>query len=195
MKTIKLVQTHRQYIAELFDIMESSDNKTIDVFTKELNNLDFINKTSDDIDKIKGDIWEIFGELFFSIIKTESFIYHKYDILRDYDDYGVDATALNIYNKKSVIQYKYRSNQFDKEHHPKYADMAKARDQATFDLKYDIKEQDTLVLFTNCYNYSYKIKERYNDIVKIFSAKEINHYISNIDSFWVLCVDILMKVF
>lgn len=69
----------------------------------------------DKVNKYKGDLLEIFSEIFFNEYQTDPAIGIKdYTPVSITDDYGVDATGINVNGHKVAIQVKYRANITDR---------------------------------------------------------------------------------
>lgn len=191
MESLRLIKKNRKYIAELFnkvdvDMKNEYRNFNINMayFTKAINDLDYDNRSDDEIMKIKGDIWEIFGELFLTYFKAH-FDYNNYRLLEDFDDYGVDATATNVNGDKTVIQYKYRSHPSHKSG-LKYADIAKTYAQGVYNLGYELKNKGTIVLFTNLSEkfISREIENFFGEAYLCFNESIIDTYVQNKIPFW-----------
>jgi hypothetical protein len=69
----------------------------------------------DKVNKYKGDLLEIFSEIFFNEYQADPAIGVKdYTPVSITDDYGVDATGINVNGHKVAIQVKYRANITDR---------------------------------------------------------------------------------
>lgn len=63
------------------------------------------------INKLKGDLFEIFAELFFKLTTSDNRIgIVDYRPVIDSDDYGVDGVGIAINNAPVTVQVKFRSN-------------------------------------------------------------------------------------
>ena len=106
----------------------------------------------DDIDaqnKFKGDMLEVFAEIFFAQFEVDpEFGLHDYIPVEIGDDFGVDARAINPSGHNSVVQVKYRSNPEDV---ISYADIARTYTSALCQFHIDdvYKHNNTVFLFTN----------------------------------------------
>lgn len=196
METLRLIRKNRKFVAELFNKIDEANNFeqrkfniNMELFTGYTNSLDYEGCDDMAVRKIKGDIWEIFGELFLTYFKGH-FDYNNYKLLEDYEDYGVDATAVNINGDKSVIQYKYRSFNC-RESALKYADIAKTYAQGKYNFGYDLEQKGTIILFTNLTEkfISREIETFFGDTYLCFNASIIDTYVNNKKPFWDYCLD------
>jgi len=106
-----------------------------------------VTKNEDELNKFKGDIFEIFCEIYSNLIKSPNECGFVNYIANDIDDYGVDGYAVNYANIKCAIQVKFRSNpttEID------YASLAKTDCQARRQGGVETEKQNTIILFTNC---------------------------------------------
>ena len=108
-----------------------------------------LNFDDDAKNKFKGDMLEVFSEIFFKQFESdESLGITEYQPIEINDDYGVDARGINVNGKQSAIQVKYRSNPEDR---ISYADIARTFTSAVLQLHMkDVIDNDrTVFLFTN----------------------------------------------
>lgn len=69
----------------------------------------------DKVNKYKGDLLEILSEIFFTEYKSDPAVGIKeYTPVSITDDFGVDATGINVNGNKVAIQVKYRANVSDR---------------------------------------------------------------------------------
>lgn len=108
-----------------------------------------LNFDDDTKNKFKGDMLEVFSEIFFKQFESdESLGITEYQPIEINDDYGVDARGINVNGKQTAIQVKYRSNPEDR---ISYADIARTFTSAVLQLHMkDVIDNDrTVFLFTN----------------------------------------------
>ncbi len=134
--------------------------------------------------KFKGDMLEVFAEIFFGQFQSDEAIgiteYNPVDIN---DDFGVDATGKNVNGHHSAIQVKFRSNPTEL---ISYADIARTYTSALMQLHMtDVYEHDhTVYLFTNAGGITGAfIKVMQNKCV-ILTKNEINTKVDNNIIFW-----------
>lgn len=105
--------------------------------------------TDDDVkNKFRGDMLEVLAEIFFNVFHADEGIGIKdYTPIEITEDYGVDATGINVNGHNIAMQVKYRANPFDL---ITYADMARTYTSALCQLQMkDVYLHDhTLYLFT-----------------------------------------------
>lgn len=102
----------------------------------------------DVLNKFKGDMLEVFSEIFFTIFDSDEAIGISDYTPVDLDaDYGVDATGQNVNGHQVAIQVKYRANPSD---YITYGDIARTFTSAVCQMKMqDVMQHDhTVYLFT-----------------------------------------------
>jgi hypothetical protein len=110
-------------------------------------------KNDDDKNCFKGDIFEVFCEVYYALIKSKNSAgvidYKPLHASAD-DDMGVDGTGINYSGNPCVVQVKFRSNPKDEISYSALANtytQASALDMIPESRK---KQRRTIVLFTNC---------------------------------------------
>lgn len=137
-----------------------------------------------DRDKFKGDMLEVFSEIFFTLSAFDS-----RNGIRDYmpvsieNDYGIDAIGLNPNNHRSVIQVKYRHN--PSELIP-YADIARTFTSAICQMHYnDVAEHPhTVYLFTTSGGVTGAFQQVMGDKAVIINRGVISSAVDNNIGFW-----------
>ena len=114
------------YPREYFDLYQMAENGfTFRQWNNEvlrMANSRELNFDDDAKNKFKGDMLEVFSEIFFKQFESdESLGITEYQPIDINDDYGVDARGVNVNGKQTAIQVKYRSNPDDR---ISYADIA-----------------------------------------------------------------------
>lgn len=149
---LKCTMIH-SYPREYFDLYQLAENGfTFRQWNNEvlrIANSRELNLDEDARNKFKGDMLEVFSEIFFYQFQTdESLGITEYQPIEINDDYGVDARGINVNGKQTAIQVKYRSNPEDK---ISYADIARTFTSAVLQLHMkDVIDNDrTVFLFTN----------------------------------------------
>jgi hypothetical protein len=144
-------------VIAIFEKLSAAATKEMYVELATLNKL--INMGADrfkddkDKNKFKGDMFEVFAEIYFSLVSskiTSGVVNYEPLHGSTISDYGVDGTGLNYSNKPCVVQVKYRSNVKDE---ITYTDLSKTWHQAEEDGLVNESRKDwrrSLILFTNC---------------------------------------------
>jgi len=115
--------------------------------------------------KFKGDLFEIFAEIYFTLVKSKnsSGVINYRPLHSDSDeDYGVDGTGINYSGYPSVVQVKFRSNPLNL---ISYSALSNTYHQAKTDrlIPMNIDDQRrTLILFTNCNGENQQAKKRFS---------------------------------
>jgi hypothetical protein len=98
--------------------------------------------------KMKGDLFEIFAEIFFKLTSSDNRVgVIDYVPVDDYDDYGVDGTGTAKNGYPLAVQVKFRSNP---------TDILSIKDLKNFQgLAYKkhnvpVDQDENLIIFTNC---------------------------------------------
>jgi len=134
--------------------------------------------------KFVGDMLEVFAEIFFNQFQSDEAIgitdYTPVDIN---EDYGVDATGVNVNGHQSAIQVKYRSNPADL---ITYADIARTYTSALLQLNMtDVYEHGkTVYLFTNSSGVTGAFTKVMQNKVVIITKNEIKTKVDNNITFW-----------
>lgn len=149
---LKCTMIH-SYPREYFDLYQLAENGfTFRQWNNEvlrIANSRELNLDEDARNKFKGDMLEVFSEIFFYQFQTDEALgITEYQPIEINDDYGVDARGINVNGKQTAIQVKYRSNPEDK---ISYADIARTFTSAVLQLHMkDVIDNDrTVFLFTN----------------------------------------------
>ena len=141
--------------------------------------------------KFKGDLFEIFSEIFFKLNSSDNRVgIYDYKPVCEQDDNGVDAYGKSIMGKDeekkehivSTVQIKYRSN-------PLYE--LKERDIKQFPYKSIIqygvnpKVKNCMIIFTNCVGMNrYTDTEVFESMFHVIDGMSIRKLIDNNISFW-----------
>ena len=142
----------------------------------------------DDMDaqnKFKGDMLEVFAEIFFALYHAdpEFGLQHDYEPVDISDDFGVDSRATNVAGHKSVVQIKYRSNPDEV---ISYADIARTYTSALcqFHIEDVFKHDRTVFLFTNAGGVTGAFTTVMQRKTVILTMGFIASKVDNNDSFW-----------
>jgi hypothetical protein len=148
---------------------------------------------SDGINKFKGDMLEVFAEMFFTNFGCDEGIG-----LKDYtpiiigDDFGVDATGINVNGHKCAIQVKYRKNPSDL---ITYADIARTFTSAVLQLGIaDVVAHDhTVFLFTISNGVTGAFEKVMGKKAVVVSKGIISTKVDNNKTFWERCNETMKK--
>jgi hypothetical protein len=146
-------------------------------------------KEEDGSDKLKGDLFEIFAEVFFKLTSSDSRVgITDYTPGASTDDYGVDGYGIAMNSLPCTVQVKFRSNVTTK---LTIKDLKNFQGLSYRKYKVPVDATQNLIVFTNCsgvhWNTETKVME--NSVVTFCSFNgESNHSLNNlIDdnfSFW-----------
>jgi hypothetical protein len=138
----------------------------------------------DERNKFYGDMLEVLSELFFNImIGNPRFSLSEYTPIGINEDYGVDATGINVNKHKCAVQVKFRHNPNDL---ITYTDIAKTFTSAVcqFDMLDVVNHDHTIFLFTNVYDVSRQFKEVLQKKAVVLNNAIISQEIDNNRYFW-----------
>ncbi len=139
----------------------------------------------DQQNKFKGDQLEVLAEIFFNAFKNDEGVGIKdYTPVQIGDDFGVDATGINVNGHKVAVQVKYRSNPVDDL--ISYADLARTYTSANLSLgNEDITRYDnTLYLFTTAAGVTGAATKVFGKKLVIINRNIISTKIDNNKNFW-----------
>jgi hypothetical protein len=98
-----------EYLSEFFEGISTIKEliKKIDKFSE----TDYQKFNYPDPEKFKGNVFEIFAEVFFKLFSSHNKIgIYNYQPVNGNQDYGVDGTGIGMDGKPSTIQVKFRKN-------------------------------------------------------------------------------------
>lgn len=133
--------------------------------------------------KLKGDLFEIFAEIFFKVNSGDNRIsLFDYQPVSSFDDNGVDGTGKNVNGDLTTVQIKFR-------HNPIY--LLKERDIKQFPfqsiLKYgvDLNKGNNMIVFTNCKGlHWYTDSKVFENKIRVINGEFISKMIDNNSGFW-----------
>ena len=152
-----------------------------------------LNFDDDAKNKFKGDMLEVFSEIFFKQFESdESLGITDYQPIDINDDYGVDARGVNVNGKQTAIQVKYRSNPDDR---ISYADIARTFTSAVLQLHMkDVIDNDrTVFLFTNAGGVSGAFDTVMQKKTVVITRGVIATKVDNNITFWKNAYDLIYK--
>ena len=159
-------------------------NNAVNVMAIRFNNLNVRNK-------FKGDMLEVFSEIFFALFQNDpSFGLKVYTPIAIDDDYGVDAVGTNANGHACVVQVKYRSNPLEV---ITYESIAKTYTAAILHLHMnDVFHHDkTVFLFTNSNSVSISFEKIMGKKVVVVNNGVISAMVDNNSNFWTAAYDLI----
>lgn len=145
---------------------------------------DFI---KDSVNKLKGDLFEIFAELFFTAFPNDPEIgVIDYRPILLNDDYGVDALGKNVNGDACAIQMKFRTNPIDI---IDYDSIAKTYASAKIQLGLSLENDDTIFLLTTGAGISGPCEKVFARKLRTINRGAIAYKVDNNMSFWQYCED------
>ena len=152
-----------------------------------------LNLDEDTRNKFKGDMLEVFSEIFFKNFESDEGLgITSYQPIEINDDYGVDARGINVNGKQSAIQVKYRSNPEDR---ISYADIARTFTSAVLQLQMnDVIDNDrTVFLFTNAGGVTGAFDKVMQKKTVIITRDIISTKVDNNVTFWQNAYDMMYR--
>lgn len=187
-----LTESHvATYVGECVDIYHPDTGvRSINEFVRRVDNLsikyiknkDEENQDSDPANKFKGDMLEVFSEIFFGAFQNDTSVgVRNYTPVPLSEDYGVDATGINVVNNEVVIQCKFKSNPSDA---VTYEDIAKTYTAGRKRHHQILEADDTVILITTCNSVSKACKEVFGTQLRLVSKSIISQRVDNNLAFW-----------
>jgi hypothetical protein len=141
-----------------------------------------VSQDDDLANKFKGDMLEVFSEIFFDAHRNDTIVgIHNYMPVPLSEDYGVDALGINVAGNPVVIQCKFRSNPSDA---ITYEDMAKTYTAGRKRHHITLEADDTVILLTTCNSVSKACKEVFCSQLRLISKNIIAQRVDNNVAFW-----------
>jgi len=147
-----------------------------------------ITKDEDELNKFKGDLFEIFCEIYSNLIKSPNTCGFTNYVANDTDDYGVDGYAINYANIKCAVQVKYRSNPTNE---IDYSSLAKTDCQARRQGNVETEEKNTIILFTNCQGANDNAKHVLKHSLYVINREIVESQVNGNVIFWNDAYDIV----
>lgn len=177
----------------LYDV--ESGIKTIDHWVNKTEHLSgkFLDK--DERNKFKGDMFEIFSEMFFNIFEADNSVgVREYEPIQSDEDYGVDAIGINVNNNACAVQIKYRANPLP-ECYITYEDMSKTYSAAREYLNISLDNANTLYLFTTSGGVTISCDKVLRKKLRVINRNIISGFIDNNCNFWLKVFNEVEKTF
>lgn len=186
MEPLKLkakVAAHRNACTALYDL--ETGPKTISQWVRKVEELSkkaSSRNDEDEINKFKGDMLEIFSELFFRSFQNDPEVgLREFVPIAPEEDFGVDAIGVNVNNDQCAIQVKYRANPTDE---IGYTDIAKTYTSARIFNKISLDNDDTIFLFTTSRGANYICNSVFKGKLRVIGRGIIAGKVDNNNSFW-----------
>lgn len=190
---LKCTMIH-SYPKEYFDLYQMAEKGfTFRKWNNEVLSMSNRIKEEDSRNKFKGDMLEVFSEIFFNQFETDEALgISEYQPIDISEDYGVDARGINVNGHQSAIQVKYRSNPCDK---ISYADIARTFTSAVLQLHMEdvIDKDHTVFLFTNSNGVTGAFDKVMQKKTVIVSRGIISTKVDNNTTFWKNAYDLIYK--
>jgi hypothetical protein len=140
------------------------------------------NYSEEVVQTYKGDMLEIFSEIFFKSCENDArFGLKNYEPVKLENDFGVDATGVNVNGHKCAIQVKFRSNPFDD---ILYSDIAKTYCSGRRQLGLDLDEDNSIFIFTSAHKATVACNTVMQSTIRLISREVISREVDNNKSFW-----------
>ncbi len=180
-----LIPAYKYEFEEIFE--QFKDGGTIREFINRVESMARNLPEGHDVNKFKGDMLEVFAEIFFYIFHSDECVgltnYTPIDIR---DDYGVDAIGLNPNGHKAAVQVKYRAN-------PKdiilYSDIGKTFTSGVLQHGLDLAQDYTVYLFTTSNGVTPACKNVLGKRLVIITREIISQKVDNNKNFWALAFE------
>ena len=139
-----------------------------------------------DSEKVKGDLFEIFAELFFKVLAADNRIgVFDYKTAPSDEDYGVDGFGIGMDEKPLTVQVKFRSNQ----EHELTSDELKQFAFQSF-IRYDVDKttQTNLIIFTSAKGLHWVTDSKvFSGRLRCIGFDQIRKLVDNNTIFWKEC--------
>lgn len=189
MKTT-LILKYPQEVSKIFYYLKSNsveefgnNFKTFDTFINVVDK--FADKLSTDKDvqkKFKGDMLEIFAEIFFTCFENDPEVgLINYSPVSIEADYGCDAEGSNANGNRCAVQVKFRNNPLDV---VTYEELAKTDVSATRLLDINTTLPNSIWLFTSAYDVSNSARKVLRKSLVVIGRNQISYKIDNNIGFW-----------
>lgn len=100
------------------------------------------------VNKLKGDLFEIFAELFFKLTSSDNRVgIRDYKPIEDSEDFGVDAIGVGENNDPVTVQVKFRSNMSEL---LTIKDIKNLQGLSYRKYKVPVQSDINIIIFTNC---------------------------------------------
>lgn len=196
LSTVILIATHLDQVISLFNY----DNgvKTIGEFVKRTEALakeKYFNLPEDEDDnnpafKLKGDLLEILGDIFFNIHSADPAVgLIDYQSIPIDEDYGVDGIGTNVNGDKVAVQMKYKANPLTK---IEYKEIARTYMAGRLVHNLPLENNDTIFVFTTGNETTASLQKVAANKLRVIDRKIIAGYVDNNQNFWLQAEELIM---
>lgn len=186
--TLEKIIKHK---SDIIDIFVSA--KTIDDFVKKVEELSKKYSDEDERNSFKGYIFEIFSELFFMIFHADPEVgLTNYKPVPLNEDYGVDATAINVNGNKAVVQCKYRFNPIELIDYDSISKTYSAGIEI-HNIELDKSINNTIFVITTGVGVTDPCKHVFKSKLRVINRQILSSKIDNNQTFWKNCAEILIS--
>lgn len=144
-----------------------------------------------DKNKFKGDCLEILSEIFFNQHQSDERVgIREYKSVPTNEDYGVDATGVNVAGNDCVNQIKWRNNPQDL---IEYSDLAKTYTSGRTQFSLDLDKSNTIFVFTTANGVNHVAKKVLAERLVVVDRKFIKRLIDNNKTFWLIAHEMILN--
>ena len=154
----------------------------------------------DKADKFKGDLFEVFAELYFKFVRSknnagvidyEPLYSGTTDINgNEVDDYGVDGVGKNYADELCAVQVKFRANPLEE---ISYNELSNTDTQARRAFGVETLNDNTIILFTNCSGANERALSQLKNSLYIVNIDAIKSEVDGNIVFWKWCRDTVVS--
>lgn len=183
LKTSSHVKTHYKACCIIYEDFKNRKgvNVTLDAFKVEIEKY-AATLPADEQYVFKGDMLEIFAEIFFKAFSNDPRIgLSDYTPVPLEEDYGVDGFGKNAAGKQCAVQVKYRNNPFDS---VTYAELARTYTSAMLLQQIPLEGENCLYVFTTAYDTTSPNAVVFKSMLRVISHKIISQEVDNNINFW-----------
>lgn len=148
-------------------------------------------KKQEKSNKIKGDLFEVFAEIFFKAFGADNQVgLSNYKVVLIEDDYGVDAIGINANNDQCAVQIKFRSNPSDE---IEFSCLAKTDSSAKRLEGIDTNKDNTIFLFTSASGATKAANMVLSKSLRVINRKIISNKIDENHNFWIFAENFIIS--
>lgn len=139
-----------------------------------------------------GDLFEIFAECFFTVLKSDNRVgIFGYEPTKKTDDNGVDGFGIGIDGKPATVQVKYRGNSVSE---LKERDIKNFPFQSVKKYKVDIDTKTNMVIFTSSAGLNwYSESNVFDNSMRVINHEMISKLVDNNQCFWLAVKELLQE--